>query len=247
MSIRNKLFRLYWWLESVIDPGTKSSQYRYADTLGSLISDESVWLDLGCGHEIFPDWVHKQDSLAKGAQRVVGLDYDWPSLKKHRQITQLVSGDSARLPFRDSVFNRISANMVVEHMADPVQSLDEINRVLRPGGFFVYHTPNARFYLTFLAGYLPEAIKHKLIWLFERRAEVDVFPTHYRMNRLGDIHRLASHCRFRVLRCESLNTSSAGNIFLGPLVLVELLIRRLFRSERFKEFRSNFIVVLEKA
>jgi len=211
-----------------------------------VIEDDSVWLDLGCGHSILPNWISAQDSLVSRARRVIGLDCDWPSLRKHREITELVGGESTCLPFHDSMFNRVSANMVVEHMADPVRSLQEINRVLRPGGVFIYHTPNIRFYMTLLAAHLPQWIKNRLIWLLERRADSDIFPTHYRMNRLSAIHQLASQCCFRVLRCESLNTSAVTNIFLGPFVIIELLIRRLLRHEYFKEFRSNFIVVLEK-
>ncbi len=246
MNLRSKLFSLYWWLESLIDPGTRSTQYRYADALSSLIDDHSLWLDLGCGHAIFPDWVSNHEALIGRARRAVGLDYDWESLRKHNQISRLVRGDTASLPFMESSFNRISANMLVEHMTNPAGTLKEIHRILRPGGIFLYHTPNARFYMTKIATHLPQSIKDKLVWLFERRAEADIFPTHYRMNRLQDIYRLANDCKFRVLRCDSLNTSSAGNIFLGPLVLVELLIRRVLRHERFQEFRSNFIVVLEK-
>src|SRR2546428_10573843 len=103
---------------------------------------------MGCGHSTLPDWISPQDAVVGRPQRVVGIDYGWPSLKQHRQITELVAGDASCLPFRNSVFNRVSANMVVEHMADPVRSLQEINRVLRPGGLFIYHTPNIRFYMT---------------------------------------------------------------------------------------------------
>jgi len=252
VSLQDKLYgwveSVYWWLESVIDPGTRNSQYRYADILNSSIGVNSRWLDVGCGHSILPEWVRvpNQQSLLNRAKRVVGLDYDWASLRKNRQIGELVSGDLVSLPFRDSEFNCVSANMVVEHMADPVRSLKELRRLLKPNGLFIFHTPNGRFYMTVLASHIPERIKGKLISLLERREEADVFPTHYRMNRLRDIHQLAAQCGFRVVRCESLNTSATSNMFLGPFAVLELLIRRLFRHPRFEEFRSNFIVILQK-
>lgn len=250
-SLQDKLYgwleSVYWWLESLIDPGTRSSQYRYADILNALIDDHSRWLDVGCGQSILPDWIPNQQSLLTRAERLVGLDSDWPSLTKNSQISELVSGDLARLPFRDAAFDRVSANMVVEHIADPVQSLRELHRLLKPEGLFIFHTSNRRFYMTALAAHIPEWIKGKLIWLLERREEADVFPTHYRVNQVQDIHQLAAKCCFRVLRFECLNSSATSNIFLGPFVVFELLVRRLLRGRRFKEFRSNFIVVLQRA
>ncbi len=250
MSLQNRLYgwleSVYWWLESIIDPGTKNSHYHYAEILNALIGDNTLWLDVGCGHSILPDWIPNQPSLINRAKRLVGLDGDWSSLAKNRQIAELVSGDLVCLPFRDATFNFVTANMVVEHLADPVQSLKELHRLLKPQGLFVFHTPNRRFYMTALAAYAPDWIKGKLIWRLERREEVDVYPTHYRMNRLRDIHQLAAQCCFRVLRCESLTTSATGNIFLGAFVVLELLIRRLLRHARFEEFRSNFIVVLQR-
>jgi ubiquinone/menaquinone biosynthesis C-methylase UbiE len=244
--VRRQFYSFYWWMEKIIDPGTKSSQYTYRDILTSIIQGDSIWLDLGCGRSILPGWIRDQDALVRRAKSVAGVDYDWPSLTKHRHITGLVSGDAACLPFRDGAFNRISANMVVEHMADPVRSLQEIYRVLEPGGLFIYHTPNRRFYATLLARLIPESIKTRLVSFLEHRSESDIFPTLYRMNRLSAIHDVASKCSFRVLRCESLNTSAVSSIFLGPFAVVELLIRRILRHERLKEFRSNIIVVLEK-
>ena len=130
MSLRDRVYgwleSVYWWLESVIDPGTRSSQYYYADILNASIGVDSRWLDVGCGHSILPDWIPNQQSLVTRAERLVGLDYDWASLKNNRQITRLVAGDLVCLPFRNSAFNCVSANMVVEHIVDPVQSLKEL-------------------------------------------------------------------------------------------------------------------------
>jgi SAM-dependent methyltransferase len=245
-TLRDRLESVYWWLESVIDPGAKSTQYRYADTLRCLVERESRWMDLGCGHAILPDWVSDQEVLLERAQRAVGVDPDVGSLAQHNQIKRLVAATCEELPFRASVFDRISANMVVEHLARPLPTLREIHRVLRSGGVLLFHTPNARFYLTWMASCLPQSIKNTMIRFSEGRKKADVYPTHYRMNRLQDIHRVAGESGFRVVQCESLNSSAVNSIFLGPLACIDLLIRRILRQERFKEFRSNFIVVLEK-
>ena len=236
----------YWLLEAAIDPGVRASDFHYAETLSAHLDDNDSWLDVGCGHSILPEWIPNRHTLVGKVKRAIGADCHVPSLRQHKQIDDLVAGDLTSLPFRDGAFDRVSANMVVEHLADPVQSLKEIHRLLRPNGLFIFHTPNRRHYITALAARVPQWIKNRIIGLVERRAEADVFPTHYRMNRLRDIRQLAAKCCFRVLKCESLNSSSTGSIFLGPFVIFDLLIRRLLRRERFSEFRSHLIVVLEK-
>ncbi|HEV3410192.1 MAG TPA: methyltransferase domain-containing protein [Chthoniobacterales bacterium] len=51
-----------------------------------------------------------------------------------------VVGDAHRLPFRDSVFDRVFAFNVFEHLRDPKTAAGEIERVLRPGGVATIHT-----------------------------------------------------------------------------------------------------------
>jgi len=49
--------------------------------------------------------------------------------------------DGSILPFRDDVFEVVIAQEVLEHIADFQKTIDEIRRVLRPGGVFYCQTP----------------------------------------------------------------------------------------------------------
>jgi SAM-dependent methyltransferase len=247
LTFRRRAFRIFWWLEKKIDPGVVSSQNRYSELLTAYVQPDSVWLDLGCGHALFPDWIAGQNDLIERARFVAGIDYDQPSLKKNQQIRHLLAGDVNGLPFRSASFNLVTANMVVEHLNDPARALSEIRRVLAIGGHFIYHTPNRRFYATRIASLVPQALKNQIVEWSEGRAAEDVFPTYYRMNDLESVQTLARRGGFRVVTCRSLTTSSAGSILiLGPFVIIELLIRRLLRWELFRGFRSVLIVVLQK-
>ncbi len=80
--------------------------------------------------------------------------------------------------------------------------------------------------MTKLVAHLPQWMKNKMR-IVEKNTEVDISPTHYRMNRLHDIYRIANEADFRVVRCDLLNTSASSNIFLGPFALIELLVLRI--------------------
>jgi ubiquinone/menaquinone biosynthesis C-methylase UbiE len=95
-------------------------------------------LDLGCGNG------RHAEALADHADRVVGLDVSRGLLGEARRRavdrgyeTSLVQGDAAVLPFSDSRFD-LSVYVATLHHLRPrsrrVASLDELARVLAPGG-----------------------------------------------------------------------------------------------------------------
>lgn len=63
-----------------------------------------------------------------------------------------LSDDPRRLPFGDREFDAVLSCGVLEHVEDPDASLEEIKRVLVPGGtLYVYKLPNRRSYLEAIA------------------------------------------------------------------------------------------------
>ena len=57
-----------------------------------------------------------------------------------------------RLPYADGSFDAVLSMGVLEHVLDPEGSLDELARVLRPGGvLYVYKLPNRFSYLEAIA------------------------------------------------------------------------------------------------
>jgi SAM-dependent methyltransferase len=52
---------------------------------------------------------------------------------------RLVSGDGHQMPFDDSTFDTVTASFTFCSVADLGQVLDEIHRVLRPGGRLLFH------------------------------------------------------------------------------------------------------------
>jgi len=56
----------------------------------------------------------------------------------------LVKGNAERLPFNDEAFDRVYCTEVIEHVQDPEKVVEELARVLRPGGRAVVSLPNDR-------------------------------------------------------------------------------------------------------
>jgi len=248
-QLLSSIYGIYWKLEEIIDPGVWSSQKFYADVVCSYIESDSVWLDLGCGHKLFPDWraMPSPSELVKKCKLVVGIDYELESLKKNRTLRELLIADICDIPLAENTFNRITANMVMEHIDDPVHEFRVVKRLLQPDGIFIFHTPNRWHYITFLAHFVPQRIKNMIIKFAEGRDEDDIFPTFYRINTTRSIQRAAEEAGLEIVALHKVSTSSAPMIvMLGPLVILDLLLRRLTRLEFLENFRSNFVVVLQK-
>ncbi|MCX7619519.1 MAG: class I SAM-dependent methyltransferase [Acidimicrobiales bacterium] len=107
-------------------------------------------LDLGCGFGR-----HAFEAFRRGA-RVVACDLAQPELQQVRAIFEAMvdageapptgmadttCADATRLPFPSATFDRIIASEVLEHIAHDIGALDELARVLKPGGTIAVTVP----------------------------------------------------------------------------------------------------------
>lgn len=106
-----------------------------------LSSGSGLVLDLGCaaGAEIQP-------LLSRGF-RVVGVEYSAKMLTFARQrygasnAVYLCRGDAESLPFASATFDHVICLGVFEYLSTYGKCLDEIHRVLRPGGLVIISMP----------------------------------------------------------------------------------------------------------
>lgn len=98
-------------------------------------------LDVGCGAGFLTN------ALATQNFEITGLDSSAASLRtaeKHDSTGRVryIEGDAYQLPFPDHSFDAVSAMDFLEHVESPQKVIQEIARVLRPGGLFFFHTFN---------------------------------------------------------------------------------------------------------
>jgi SAM-dependent methyltransferase len=246
MALRHTCLRIYWMLRRLIAPGLRSSQDTYAELLRAHVDGNVEWLDLGCGHQVLPDWHAEEENHLVGiCKMVVGVDGDLRSLANHQTLRLRVGGDVSHLPFKDDCFDLVTANMVVEHLENPDLQFAEIGRVLKAGGLCILLTPNAYGYSTLLARSVPSAVRNRAIRVLDGRSPDDVFLPYYRANTRRKLKQLSEANSLEIVSIAMI-TSEALFAVLPPVVVLELLWIRILMTESFRALRPIILAVLRK-
>jgi SAM-dependent methyltransferase len=170
-------------------PGWRSSGDQLESMVRGYVTPEASVLDLGCGRGGVVELFWRDVRLA------TGLDPDVPSLTGHRAPGMpVLRGIGERLPFAAASFDLVVCVWVLEHLKRPLSVFSEVRRVLRPGGHFVFLTPNLRNPLLVLnrIGKALPLLQTGLVSRFYGRREADTFPVQYRANTVGALRRLAA-------------------------------------------------------
>lgn len=103
------------------------------------LGDDNNILEVGCGAG------NVMQSLCKG-RFVCGLDLSGLLLgtaqkKEYLLQVYLLQGYAEKIPFRSGSFDRVYCSEVLEHVSEPGEVCQEINRVLSEDGLFVASVP----------------------------------------------------------------------------------------------------------
>jgi SAM-dependent methyltransferase len=94
-------------------------------------------LENGCGVGMYIE------HLAPNAGLVVGLEYDFERAQEAHQRSDHTLGAAGEfLPFPEHTFDVILSHEVLEHVQDDRAAVEQMVRVLRPGGRMIVFVPN---------------------------------------------------------------------------------------------------------
>jgi len=106
---------------------------RYANCNSSI-------LDVGCGSAVFHDYFKKHDYV-----NVQGIDFSLSMIDaarcRHPSYSYIV-GDALNLPFQDDSFDMVVSVQVLRHVPIAVKMVEEMIRVVKPGGFCIVNELN---------------------------------------------------------------------------------------------------------
>jgi len=101
------------------------------------LSRFSKILDIGCG-TASPTYLIKKSTNSE----VTGTDFEDFRLKTLKTKIPFVKSYSEELPFVENSFDAVVSIHSFAHFTNPLKSLNEIYRILKPGGCFGLITPN---------------------------------------------------------------------------------------------------------
>lgn len=133
--------RDFWWNRDFLD--LMAARWH--------LSEAASLADIGCGQG---HWSRLLYPYLRPAARLVGIDREprWvaEAPERFRRVFPHVApglisfrqGDATRLPLEDNSFEVVTCQTVLMHLAQPLEALREMLRILRPGGLLVCVEPN---------------------------------------------------------------------------------------------------------
>ena len=224
-------------------------------------------LDLGCGNGLVARMLLGRGIVDGGA--LFGIDLqqrDLTEALKADTHTGLARADGRQLPFPDASFGSVVSNGVLCALPDGVdQLLEEVSRVLRPGGTFVVTIPTDHF--------VDSLFWPKILGRFSKSArQLYVARINRRLDHHGPYQSAEAWCRrmegkgLKVDRIEGFLSDRAGVIYnllamhvfrfatvlrwspamfrSGAATLLEMMFGRAYLREQGHGSRSAYVLIL---
>ena len=145
-----------WYDESIkVDPFQRFWHKKRFTEVSRIINPiKGKVLDVGCNDGTFSKIIFEKT----GADKLIGIDLAGKSINwanKHRKKSGInfLVGDAQNLEFKPNFFDAVFCLEVLEHVEDPLKTLQEFKRVMKKGGYGIFLVPSDSFLF-------------RLIWFF---------------------------------------------------------------------------------
>jgi len=181
------------WLDRKLYPGFQRNwdDHLFRAKILEHLKPEHELLDLGAGAGIV-----EQMNFRGLAKKVCGVDLD-ERVTSNPCLDEGKIADAEKIPYSEASFDMVISDNVMEHIVDPTAVLREIYRVLKPGGVFMFKTPNKNHYMPLIARLTPHRF-HQYVNRLRGRAVEDTFPTQYKANCPKDIAQLSNEAGLEI-------------------------------------------------
>ncbi|WP_010228828.1 class I SAM-dependent methyltransferase [Gillisia marina] len=132
-------YRDFWWNPTFIELTAKRLE----------LSKHNSMLDIGCGQG---HWTRILAPYLASNAAITAVDNDERWYSKNEELERLfeksgnpfvlTKGNAQQLPFEDNQFDLVTCQTVLIHVPKPQQALEEMKRVLKPGGTLLCVEPN---------------------------------------------------------------------------------------------------------
>ena len=219
--------------------GHKNPFDQFTDEARRITHFGDVVFHAGCGADSSIGF----RSLAK---LTIGMDYNaW--VARNSDLDHAMIGDLTYLPLRDESVDLVAARWVMEHLESPRLFLQEVVRILRPGGRLIVLTPNLWNYAPFITKIMPFWFQKWFVRNLLHR-EPDVFLIFYRANTRHNLRALAAQSGLKEEQLYMIDGAPSLLGFWSITFLMGTLYERLIMSsEVFSNFRADIFAVFSKS
>ena len=205
----------------------------FAQTFADLIVSEaerragqSRILDIGCGSGIGRE-VRHQWRIKKVAREYWGIEPDEEIESSDGLFDEFQHAlmETAALP--SNSFDIAYSAMVMEHVAEPDAFLSSLHRALKPGGVYLFITPNANSFVPWATKVLHTLCVDELaVRLVRGQSKVDEYhyPVRFRCNTPKQLNRLAEANGFAPPEFAYIEGLGSQSYLRGPLAPLRGLI-----------------------
>ncbi len=206
----------------------------------STLKGTDKLLDLGAGAGIISSMNFKKKCAA-----VYGVDLD-PRVMENKFLDYGCIANVSKTPYEDASFDLVIADNLMEHLEFPTSVFKEINRILKPGGFLIFKTPNKNHYMPLIARMTSHSV-HRWVNKMRGRNENDTFETKYLCNSSHQVHQLLSSTSLEITKIDFFESRPEYLRFSFFIYFFGIMYEKFVNSlDFFKPLRIVMIVTVKK-